>query len=126
MCGRYRLSRRKQLVEEYFDSVSSDEDWSPRYNIAPDPADPGHPPESQGARPRAVAGPLGAHPVMGDRRFFRRQDDQCEVRDRGREARVPRRAEVPQANRLLAPSWARWAKTHCYVHLASGWARLLK
>ena len=35
MCGRYRLSRRKQLVEEYFDSVSSDEDWSPRYNIAP-------------------------------------------------------------------------------------------
>jgi hypothetical protein len=22
MCGRYRLSRRKQVVEEYFDSVS--------------------------------------------------------------------------------------------------------
>jgi hypothetical protein len=35
MCGRYRLSRRKQLVEAYFDSVSGDEDWSPRYNIAP-------------------------------------------------------------------------------------------
>ena len=35
MCGRYRLSRRKQLVEEYFDSTSGDEDWSPRYNIAP-------------------------------------------------------------------------------------------
>src|ERR1035437_8157901 len=35
LCGRYRLSRRKQLVEEYFDSVSGDEDWSPRYNIAP-------------------------------------------------------------------------------------------
>jgi putative SOS response-associated peptidase YedK len=35
MCGRYRLSRRKQLVEEYFDSVSGEEDWSPRYNIAP-------------------------------------------------------------------------------------------
>ena len=34
MCGRYRLSRRKQLVEEYFDA-SGDEDWSPRYNIAP-------------------------------------------------------------------------------------------
>jgi putative SOS response-associated peptidase YedK len=34
MCGRYRLSRRKQLVEEYFDS-SGDEDWNPRYNIAP-------------------------------------------------------------------------------------------
>jgi putative SOS response-associated peptidase YedK len=35
MCGRYRLSRRKRLVEEYFDSVSGEEDWSPRYNIAP-------------------------------------------------------------------------------------------
>ena len=35
MCGRYRLSRRKQLVEEYFDVASSEEDWSPRYNIAP-------------------------------------------------------------------------------------------
>jgi putative SOS response-associated peptidase YedK len=34
MCGRYRLSRRKQLVEEYFDA-SGDEDWNPRYNIAP-------------------------------------------------------------------------------------------
>jgi putative SOS response-associated peptidase YedK len=35
MCGRYRLSRRKQLVEEYFDTDSGVEDWVPRYNIAP-------------------------------------------------------------------------------------------
>jgi putative SOS response-associated peptidase YedK len=35
MCGRYRLSRRKQFIEEYFDAISGDEDWSPRYNIAP-------------------------------------------------------------------------------------------
>jgi putative SOS response-associated peptidase YedK len=35
MCGRFRLSRRKQLVEKYFDSVSDEPDWSPRYNIAP-------------------------------------------------------------------------------------------
>jgi len=35
MCGRYRLSRRKQLVEEYFDALPGDEDWTPRYNIAP-------------------------------------------------------------------------------------------
>jgi putative SOS response-associated peptidase YedK len=34
MCGRYRLSRRKQPVEEYFD-CTGEEDWSPRYNIAP-------------------------------------------------------------------------------------------
>jgi putative SOS response-associated peptidase YedK len=36
MCGRYRLSRRQQLIEEYFASVSrGEEDWNPRYNIAP-------------------------------------------------------------------------------------------
>jgi putative SOS response-associated peptidase YedK len=35
MCGRYRLSRRKQILEEHFDSVSGMEDWNPRYNIAP-------------------------------------------------------------------------------------------
>jgi putative SOS response-associated peptidase YedK len=35
MCGRYRLSRRKQIIEEYFDTADWQEDWSPRYNIAP-------------------------------------------------------------------------------------------
>jgi putative SOS response-associated peptidase YedK len=34
MCGRYRLSRRKKIIEEYFD-VGPDDDWTPRYNIAP-------------------------------------------------------------------------------------------
>ncbi len=35
MCGRYRLSRKKQILEEYFGSDPWEEDWSPRYNIAP-------------------------------------------------------------------------------------------
>jgi putative SOS response-associated peptidase YedK len=35
MCGRYRLSRSKQVAEEYFDCVSDQPDWNPRYNIAP-------------------------------------------------------------------------------------------
>jgi putative SOS response-associated peptidase YedK len=35
MCGRYRLSRRKQPVAEYFDTVPEDAEWNPRYNIAP-------------------------------------------------------------------------------------------
>ena len=35
MCGRYKLSRRKQVVEEYFDCFSDEPDWIPRYNIAP-------------------------------------------------------------------------------------------
>src|SRR2546423_12461985 len=35
MCGRYRLSRRKQIITEHFDSVSGEDDWTPRYNVAP-------------------------------------------------------------------------------------------
>jgi len=35
MCGRYRLSRRKQIIEEQFGCDPWDEDWSPRFNIAP-------------------------------------------------------------------------------------------
>jgi putative SOS response-associated peptidase YedK len=31
----YRLSRRKQIIEEYFDTADWQDDWSPRYNIAP-------------------------------------------------------------------------------------------
>jgi putative SOS response-associated peptidase YedK len=36
MCGRYRLSRHKQILEEWFDSpADTDTEWTPRYNIAP-------------------------------------------------------------------------------------------
>jgi putative SOS response-associated peptidase YedK len=35
MCGRYRLSRRKQIIEEHFETAGWQDDWSPRYNIAP-------------------------------------------------------------------------------------------
>ena len=30
MCGRYRLSRRKQLIAEYFET-DNEVDWEPRY-----------------------------------------------------------------------------------------------
>jgi len=35
MCGRYRLSRRKEILAEQFDTNFDDLDWEPRYNIAP-------------------------------------------------------------------------------------------
>jgi putative SOS response-associated peptidase YedK len=35
MCGRYRLSRRKQMLAEHSDADFADLDWEPRYNIAP-------------------------------------------------------------------------------------------
>src|SRR5271167_3545311 len=35
MCGRYLLSRRKQIVEEHFASAPLEQEWNPHYNIAP-------------------------------------------------------------------------------------------
>jgi len=35
MCGRYRLSRRKQIIEAQFDCETWEDEWEPRYNIAP-------------------------------------------------------------------------------------------
>jgi len=35
VCGRYRLSRRKQILEEQFETQPWDDEWSPRYNVAP-------------------------------------------------------------------------------------------
>jgi len=40
MCGRYRASRRRQIIEEHFDA-SGEEDWNPRYSIAPTQPVPG-------------------------------------------------------------------------------------
>lgn len=35
MCGRYRLSRRKEVLAEHFNAEFDSADWAPRYNIAP-------------------------------------------------------------------------------------------
>jgi putative SOS response-associated peptidase YedK len=35
VCGRYRLSRRKQIIAEHFDTADWQDDWSPRFNVAP-------------------------------------------------------------------------------------------
>ena len=40
MCGRYRLSRRKELLAQHFGADFAGLDWEPRYNIAPTQAVP--------------------------------------------------------------------------------------
>lgn len=35
MCGRYRLSRRKQIIEEHFQTAPWEDDWEPHFNVAP-------------------------------------------------------------------------------------------
>jgi putative SOS response-associated peptidase YedK len=75
MCGRYRLSRRKQIIEEHFDTVSGEEDWTPRYNVAPTQPIPVIRQNPKGAYPRIVVSPMGPHSILGERPVCRRQDD---------------------------------------------------
>src|ERR1022692_703073 len=96
MCGRYRLSRRKQLVEEYFDASSGGEEWSPRYNIAPTQPCPGHPPEPERTHPRTVVSSLGIDSIMGKGLVRSCPNDQCEIGNSGNEACVQRCVEIPQ------------------------------
>jgi putative SOS response-associated peptidase YedK len=37
MCGRFRIAKKKEILEEAFgvDDGTNDEDWNPRYNVAP-------------------------------------------------------------------------------------------
>jgi putative SOS response-associated peptidase YedK len=35
VCGRFRVARHKQIIEQHFDAGSDESDWIPRYNIAP-------------------------------------------------------------------------------------------
>src|ERR1700733_3822557 len=96
MCGRYRLSRRKEVVEEYFDAVSSEEDWTPRFNIAPIAAGARHPPAFERADPRPLSDALGTHSLMVERLVRRGEDDQREVGNSSDIASVPRCHEIPQ------------------------------
>jgi putative SOS response-associated peptidase YedK len=75
MCGRYRLSRRKRLIEEYFASVSGEQDWNPRYNIVPTQPVPVIRQKSQGTSSGIVSVLVGTHPVMGKRSIGCCSDD---------------------------------------------------
>ena len=88
MCGRYRLSRRKQIVEEYFASASEEQEWEPRYNIAPTQCVPIIRQNPEGIPPGIVASPLGTRSVVGEGFFCRSQDDQRKIGNGGHEARI--------------------------------------
>ena len=83
MCGRYRLSRRKQLIAEYFET-----DQRGRLGASlqhrPVAACRNYSPRSIQARAALLASSLGPDSVLGHRRQYRIQDDQCPRGD-GRE-----------------------------------------
>ena len=97
MCGRYRLSRRKQIIEEHFDSASGeDDDWSPRYNIAPT-----QPVSVILQHPKEPLRQLslmkwGSHSTLVERPVYRDKHDQREIGDGRYETSVPRCVEISE------------------------------
>src|ERR1017187_7478593 len=118
MCGRYRLSRRKQLVEEYFDCGSEEPDWTPRYNIAPTQPVPvirQHPKEPVRDLSLMRWGliPSWAKDGSGAARMINARSETASTKPAFRDALKSRRQTG-----CLRHRWACWAETHCYVHLA--------
>jgi putative SOS response-associated peptidase YedK len=65
MCGHYRLSRRKQLIEEYFECNPWDDDCSPRFNIAPTQPVPVIRQHAKEPIPQLFADEVGSHSELG-------------------------------------------------------------
>ena len=76
MCGRYRLSRRKEYLAKHFGVDPDETDWEPRYNIAPDAADPRFAAGSQGTRTPRLHDALGADSLLGKGAVNRSSHDQ--------------------------------------------------
>src|ERR1700746_1045206 len=100
MCGRYRRSRRKQLVEEYFDAGSGEEEWSPRYNIAPTQPVPGirqHPKEPRREMSLGRWGliPSGAKDMSGAARMINARSETASTKPAFRDALRFRRCLIP-------------------------------
>jgi putative SOS response-associated peptidase YedK len=110
MCGRYRLSRRQQLIEEYFASSSrGEEDWSPRYNIAPTQSIPvirQHPEEPVRELSQARWGliPSWAKDASGGARMINARSETAAAKPAFRDALKSRRCLVP------ADGFYEWAK----------------
>src|SRR5271169_3521712 len=110
MCGRYRLSRRKQIIEEQFDTTDWQEDWSPRYNISPTQQVPvirQHPKEPirQIATLRWGLIPSWAKDSSGAARMINARSETADTKPAFRDALKLRRCLIP------ADGFYEWQKT---------------
>jgi putative SOS response-associated peptidase YedK len=110
MCGRYRLSRRKQIIEQHFETDDWQDDWSPRYNIAPTQQVPvvcQHPkePVRQVSLMRWGLIPSWAQDTSGAARMINARSETAHALPAFREAMKLRRCLVP------ADGFYEWAKT---------------
>ena len=105
-----RLSRRKQLIEEHFDCVSGDEDWTPRYNIAPTQPVPiirQHPKEPRRELSLVRWGliPSWAKDTSGSAQMINARSETAVTRPAFRDALASRRCLVP------ADGFYEWLRT---------------
>jgi|SRR5215471_9510090 len=82
MCERYRLSRRKQVIEEYFGSAPVGRRLEPALQHRTHAASPGCPPAPEGTDPAAFADEMGVDPILGIVAIWRGKHDQCTVGNR--------------------------------------------
>ena len=90
MCGRYRLAAKERYMRDHF-GLDDDPSWGPRWNIAPTQQIATirqHP-----AEPTRIFGLMrwGLIPycVLGERPILWLENDQCDVRIRGRKTSLP-------------------------------------
>lgn len=95
MCGRYRLSRKKQIIAERFDAISDAEDWTPRYNV--DPTQPVPVIRQNLIEPTRHLSQMrwGADSFMVERCLWSFEHDQREIGNRSNVACISRRGEIP-------------------------------
>src|ERR1700732_19385 len=110
MCGRYKLSRRKQFVEEYFDATSDEPDCTPRYNAAPTQSVPvirQHPKEPirELSRMRWGLIPSWARDSSGAARMINARAETAATKPAFRDALKSRRCLIP------ADAFYEWQKT---------------
>lgn len=110
MCGRFRLSRRKKIIEEQFETQPWDDDWNPRFNIAPTQPIPvirQHPKEPirQVATVRWGLVPSWAKDSSGAARMINARSETAHTLPAFREAMKLRRCLVP------ADGFYEWKRT---------------
>ncbi|MGA2922275.1 MAG: SOS response-associated peptidase, partial [Candidatus Sulfotelmatobacter sp.] len=104
------MSRRKQIIEEHFDSVSGEEDWIPRYNVAPTQPVPiirQHPKEPRRELSLVRWGliPLWAKDASGAAGMINARSETAATKPVFRDALKSRRCIVP------ADGFYEWART---------------
>jgi putative SOS response-associated peptidase YedK len=89
MCGRYGLSRRKEVLAEHFGAEFADMEWEPRWNVAPTQPVPVIRRDSKGPTLRASLMRWGLIPSWASDATIGGADDQRAIRDCREQAIVP-------------------------------------